>query len=243
MGRIALIAILLGAALRARRSERYEKYWQILFGLFIMALAVSVDYYCARFLLDFMNVDGNTPEGYVILKLNDCVVVAATIVLLTRMSGGTLGSLYIQKGRLWLGLTIGSIALGIAIAGSVPASEFLFGARDLRLERVASLMPMIAVFVLANATGEELLFRGLFLQKLEPFFGKFASNFMVALVFTALHGMVTYASGQFTFLAVTFPLALAWGYVMQKTEGVWGSILFHAGADIPIMLGIFSNLP
>ena len=38
-------------------------------------------------------------------------------------------------------------------------------------------------------------------------------------------------------------LALAWGYVTQKTDSLWGAILFHAGMDIPIMLGIFSNLP
>jgi len=25
-------------------------------------------------------------------------------------------------------------------------------------------------------------------------------------------------------------------------DSVWGSILFHAGMDIPVILGIFSNL-
>jgi membrane protease YdiL (CAAX protease family) len=35
---------------------------------------------------------------------------------------------------------------------------------------------------------------------------------------------------------------LLWGYITQKTDGLWGSILFHAGMDIPIFLGIFSNL-
>jgi hypothetical protein len=29
---------------------------------------------------------------------------------------------------------------------------------------------------------------------------------------------------------------------MQKTDAVWASILFHAGTDIPIFLGIFSAL-
>jgi hypothetical protein len=29
---------------------------------------------------------------------------------------------------------------------------------------------------------------------------------------------------------------------MQKTDSVWGSILLHAGMDIPVMLGIFSTL-
>lgn len=29
---------------------------------------------------------------------------------------------------------------------------------------------------------------------------------------------------------------------MQGTDSIWGSVLFHAGADIPVMIGIFSNL-
>ncbi len=86
------------------------------------------------------------------------------------------------------------------------------------------------------------MFRGLFLRKLQPFFGRFLSNLLIALVFTVLHGTVTYSADNMIFLAVTFPLALAWGYLMQKTDSIWGSILFHAGMDIPIMLGIFSNL-
>lgn len=98
------------------------------------------------------------------------------------------------------------------------------------------------IFVLAVATLEELLFRGLFLRKLEPFYGRFTSNFLIAFVFTLLHGTVSYTTDQYIFLAVVFPLALAWGYVMQRTDGLWGSALFHAGMDIPIMLGIFSNL-
>lgn len=28
---------------------------------------------------------------------------------------------------------------------------------------------------------------------------------------------------------------------MQKTDAAWGSILLHAGMDIPIILGLFST--
>jgi membrane protease YdiL (CAAX protease family) len=57
-----------------------------------------------------------------------------------------------------------------------------------------------------------------------------------------MHGSVTYTASNAIFLAILFPLALVWGYVMQKTDSVWGSILFHAGMDILIFLGIFSGL-
>ncbi len=44
------------------------------------------------------------------------------------------------------------------------------------------------------------------------------------------------------FLGVTFLLALGWGATMQRTDSWWGSVLFHAGTDISIVVGIFSNL-
>ena len=91
-----------------------------------------------------------------------------------------------------------------------------------------------------SATDEEIMFRGLFLRKLEPFVGALLANCLIALVFTGLHAVVTYTSDQIGFLAATLPLAVAWGYIMQKTDALWGSILFHAGMDIPIVLGLFS---
>jgi membrane protease YdiL (CAAX protease family) len=44
------------------------------------------------------------------------------------------------------------------------------------------------------------------------------------------------------FLLVTFGFAIAWGWLMQKTDSLWGSALFHAGADLLIILPIFSSL-
>ena len=168
-------------------------------------------------------------------------MIVCVIILFTKMSRGTLGSLYIQKGNLKVGIIIGLSTFFLAAAGSIPMAS-LFNARDLSLARILPWTPWLLIYVLANATMEELLFRGLFLRKLEPFFGKTLSNLMIALVFTVIHGTVNYSADQYLFLAILFPLALVWGYVMQKTDGVWGSILFHAGMDIPIMLGIFSNL-
>jgi membrane protease YdiL (CAAX protease family) len=43
------------------------------------------------------------------------------------------------------------------------------------------------------------------------------------------------------FLLVVFPLAIIWGYVIQKTEALWGSVLFHAGGDLLIVTGIYAT--
>ena len=241
LGRVGLILVLLILTGVVRKSARYGLYWRVLVGLLIMAIAVSLDWVFARFLIDFLGVTGETPAGIALLKLNECAVIVIVTVLGTRMSGENLGSLYIQRGRLRLGLTIGLIAFAVAAAGAVPMAGLMFYGQDLTVARIAPWIPWVLIFVLANATMEELLFRGLFLHRLERHYGKAIANFLIAFVFTGLHAVVNYTPDRVLFLAVLFPLALAWGYITQKTEGSWGSILFHAGMDIPIVLGLFSN--
>ena len=242
LGRIGLVVLLLLAFFLVRRSSRLNQYSQIVLGLLILLVAVSLDWFWANYLMSSLGVSANSPAGIALLKLNECVVVVGTLVILTRLSGGSLGSIYIQKGRLKLGLAIGLIAFFICAAGAIPMAGLLFGYQDSSLASLVSWIPWVLVTVLANAAQEELLFRGLFLRKLQPFMGKFLSNLLIVVVFTLLHKGVTYTPNEYIFLAVLVPFSLAWGYIMQKTDSAWGSILFHAGTDIPVFLGIFSNL-
>jgi hypothetical protein len=242
LGRVGVSALLLLVAVCLRRSKRLEKYWQIFFALFILLVALTVSLVFGSFLFDSLGAKDSVPVGWALPKLNETILIVLVVILFTRLSGGSLGSIYIQKGNLKLGLIIGIATFVLAAAGSIPMANLLFAGNNLTLARVVPWIPWILITVLSNGTLEEVLFRGLFLRKLEPFVGKFFSNFLIAIVFTVLHQGSSYTSDQYIFLAVTFPLALAWGYLMQKTDSVWASILFHAGMDIPIFLGIFSNL-
>jgi membrane protease YdiL (CAAX protease family) len=241
LGRIGLVAFFLLAVALVNRNPHLEKYRQVLVGLLILSSAVSLDWIFARYLIFDLGVTDTAPSGWTVQKLNEGFIVTATIIFLNKMTGGNLGSIYIQKGNLRLGLIIGSVTFLLAAVGSIPMAT-LFKAQDLNTARIIPWIPWLLIYALVNAALEELMFRGLFLRKLQPFFGKFISNFLVAFVFTGLHGTVTYTADNYIFVAVVFPLALLWGYVMQKTDSIWGSILFHAGMDIPIMLGIFSQL-
>lgn len=240
-GRLILILALGGLVLLLRQNPRTARYAPVFLGLWIMAAAVSVDRWLSVFLIRQVGVSDQTPAGYAALKTSQLIVVPV-ILLLTWATGGSLGSIYVQKGRLKLGLGVGLITFALAAAGAVYMANDLFAGRQLTAARIAGWLPYLLVFVFANATHEELLFRGLHLRKLEPFLGRLLPNILVALVFTVMHQAVDYTTDKTTFLAATFLLALAWGWLMQKSDAVWGSILFHAGMDIPIMLGIFSNL-
>jgi membrane protease YdiL (CAAX protease family) len=240
--RLGLGFFLLIATWLVHRSARLAKYWQIVFAMFILSTALSLDWIFGNNLSDSLHIKDTTPAGFTMYKLDDFLTIISAVIVFTLLSGGSLGSIYIQKGRLKLGLIIGGITFLLAAAGSIPMAALLFNGKGLTLARVLPWTPWVLLAALANGTLEEVLFRGLFLRKLEPFFGKFLANVLIALVFTVLHQGAYYTSDQYIFLAATALVALAWGYVMQKTDSVWGSILFHAGMDIPIFLGIFANL-
>ena len=242
--RMILVVGLLILALLARKSQRFARYWQILFAGCIASLATAIDYYLPSryWLLGALNILIRTPAGLALDKLDSSLVIILTILLLNKVSGNSLADLYLRRGHLKKGLTIGLIAFIISVAGSIPFSQLFFNAHDLTLQKVLPWTPWILIFVIGNAFNEELLFRGLFLGKYEPLLGKFLSNLVIAIPFALHHSGVSYTQDTLMFLALLIPLSLAWGYVTQKTGSLWGSILFHAGTDIPIVLSIFSNL-
>ncbi len=241
LGRLILIAVLFSVSQYTRRKPQPQKYWLVLYGLFILITASSLDYISGSYLIERIGITDATPMGWAIQKVNEFVVIVGTVLILNKLGGLDLKALYIQRGKLKLGLIVGVGTFLLAAVGAIPMAA-LFDAQNLTISQIIPWVPWILIFVLANAAMEEILFRGLFLKKLTPLVGKFIANLLIAIVFTLIHGFTSYSADNMIFLAVLFPLALAWGWIMQKTEGVWASILFHAGMDIPIMLGIFSNI-
>lgn len=175
-------------------------------------------------------------------KLESTLLIVIPIILLTRLSGQNKGSLYLQSGSLRLGLIIGLTVFVAVAALSIPYAQWQYRVGDLSLQRGLPWIPWILVFVLANSISEELLFRGLFLQKLEPLLGAFAANLCVAIPFTMLHIGVDYSQNTLVLVALLLPLALLLGHLMQKTRSILASWLVHAAVDIAIVLSLFSQL-
>ena len=176
--RLGFSVILLVLTLLARRSKRFEKFWQLLFAMFILSTALSLDWVFGKFLYNSLHLSDAEPIGWMYEKLHEVVLIVCVIIVFNKLSGNSLGSIYIQKGNLKLGLLIGGIAFLVSVAGSIPMAELLFKGNGLTVARVLPWAPWVLIIVLANGTLEELLFRGLFLRKLEPFFGK---NFIAQL--------------------------------------------------------------
>lgn len=209
VGRFLLLVLLLVSALLARRGNNLKKYWEILFAFFIAILTISIDYFIplSRWLIPFSPDHLQTPAGIALDKLGSSIIIIGGIVVLTIISGEKLSSLFLYDGNVRESLKIGTVAFSIVAFGSVLIAK-LFGAQDLRMERIIPWLPWILIFIAGNALNEELLFRGLFFKKLEPVLGGFLSNLVVAIPFVLHHTGVTYTNDVLMFLSYLLPLSL-----------------------------------
>ncbi len=234
---LAVVFLLVSIFLYYRRSLR--RYWQILFAFFIAALALFLDF--------LVNISSDTMSGLLLDMLVSASIIVSVIVLVTKVSGNSFSSIFLTKGNIKLGLTVGLVGFLVFAIISIPAAEFMFGGQNLSLGRVISWLPWIIPVVFLNGVREELLYRGLFLRKFVIALGAGTSNVLQAIIFSLSHsvagiGANTYTPFIWALVVFTLSLGLAWGYLMQRTNSVIGSVLFHAGTDIPVFLGIFSNL-
>ena len=236
--RIGLLVVTGVLWLIARDGNKLNRFRPIFFAYFAAVFGLSLGFFLADRGLELLGLTTRTPIGIAMAKFLQASLIVIGILAVTKLSGQNLASLYIRKGRLMLGLGLGLVAAAALTFLSLhqPAVTLLGAAK------LISLAPWIALFVISNAFMEELLFRGLFLGRYEPLIGKWLAILSTALAFTLAHMQVTYAPQMAIFLLVTFVFSMAWGWLTQKTDSLWGSVLFHAGADLLIIIPIFSSL-
>jgi membrane protease YdiL (CAAX protease family) len=99
------------------------------------------------------------------------------------------------------------------------------------------------MFCFVNSFMEELWFRGVSLRKLSPILGATASIVVTALVFGSTHAAATYITPiqMLLFSVIVIALGLVNAYMMLKTDSIWGSVFFHAGYDLLVILPILAS--
>jgi membrane protease YdiL (CAAX protease family) len=236
---LALLLIFLTASIILRYSTSLKQFWQILFAFFIASFAIFLDL--------VVNIPADNMTGLLLDMLVSTSIIVAVIISFTRLSGNSFGNIFLKKGNLKLGLIVGFIGFFIFAITAIPLAESLFQGQNLTIDKAIAWLPWILPIVLLNGVREELLYRGLFLKEYVAKLGPKASNLLQAIIFSLSHsvaglGLTAYTPYILALVAFTFVLGLAWGYIMQRTDSLLGSLLFHAGTDIPVFLGIFSNL-
>ncbi len=239
-GGIALA--LLALALAARRGGRWRAYWVVLYALFVAAASILADWFLSDWLTALLGIPADTPAAYAVATFESMLVAAVAVIGLIRLAGGDLGSLYLRRGRLRWWLPIGLAAVAFFVITLVPAATGLFKGEALSAARIAAWAPWIALFVLSNGVREELWFRGLLLPRYAPHLGAATAIVVTSLIFALAHLQVTYTPDVLFFMGITFALGLMFATLTYKTDSLWGAVLFHAGADIPVIVGILSAL-
>lgn len=240
---IATTAFFLAVALGLRRVPRLKAYWPIAYAFFCAAAVLVVTTLTVdlrEVLFQVMNVRPNTNQVAGAGKVFEAFMTIGTILLLTRLAGMKLETVYVKQGNLRLGLLIG---LGTLL--NFMTSSLMFNASAYpSLEKLGSAILWGSVFALCNGFLEELWLRGLFLRKLAPVLGVGTSIVLTSLWFGLFHvsGLMYMQPEAIPFYMInTFTFAAAWGYLMHKTDSWIGPGLMHAASDFFLFIALLSK--
>jgi len=246
-----LTLILLLLAVVMQRVPRLRIYWKIASALFLASAANAVNLSLGNFLGPIFHLSGEDMRFLAFDKLSQAIPIVLTIILLTLWSGDDLGSLFLKKGNLRQGLKFGLISFAIfavifivivVVQANGPKTQGLF-ASGISVNTVVSAIPWILMFCFVNSFMEELWFRGVSLGKLTPVLGRSASIIVTALVFGSTHAAATYITPiqMLLFAVIVIGLGLVNAYMMLKTDSIWGSVFFHAGYDLLVILPLLAE--
>lgn len=237
-----LSAALLIAALLMRRQPNLRAYADLAYLFFVASFVFFITTITAAprdALFNALHVEASTASGMAFNKLFEVLLTVVTILVLVRAYGISLGSIYLQRGNLRWGLI-----LGIGFLVNFAASSLMFFAtRYSRLDLLGDALLWGLIFSLANGFMEELWLRALFLRRLTPLIGGGGAILLTALWFSLMHAAAFYFQPVAIpfFLANLITFALAWGYVMKKTDSLIGPSLMHAASDLFLFIATLAS--
>lgn len=239
---VFLSAAFLIAAVWFKRDERLNQYWQIAFAFFTAIFAVTITSLIGNWNLTFLgwfDVKTGSSQFQAINKVYEMLMVVVPIIVLTKLSGADLGSIYLKRGNLKWGLSIGAL-----VWFNFAASVFLFFAtRYTSGDKLVAAVVWGIVFSCTNGLMEELWLRGIFLKRFAPVLGMGGSILLTSIVFALMHGGTSYLVPIAIpfYVANTLTLGLACGYLIMKTDSIWGATLIHAAADLFLFIAMLAN--
>ena len=239
---LSLSALFLVVALWFRYDKHRNKYWQIAFAFFIASLATPISALTGswvRTIFGWLAVTIDTSKGLAIEKICEMLLKTAPIIALVKLSGADMGSIFIQRGNMKLSLGVGALLFFF-----LAPSSFMFAA-----QRFTSMDTLIAavvwglVFSIANGFMEELWLRGIFLKRFEPMLGMHGSVWVTSIIFALMHGMAFYFMPAVLpfFVVNTLALGLGCGYLMMKSDNIWGATLIHTASDFFLFVAVLAN--
>lgn len=240
---LGISALFLALSLWFKLDKRLNRYWPITFALFMASTVYPITSLTVNWksgLLSRLGVVAvATSQGTALDKVFQMLLTVIPLIILAKVAGANLGDIYLKRGNLKMGLGFGAL-----VWFNFATSAFLFFAmRFTSPEKLLAAAGWGLVFAFANGFLEELWLRAIFLRRLEPLLGMGGSVLATSLVFAIIHAGATYLTPIALpfMLANTFTLGLACGYLMMKSDSIWGPTLIHAAADFFLFVAMLAN--
>jgi membrane protease YdiL (CAAX protease family) len=239
---LSISALFLAVSLWFKSDKRLNSHWQVAFAFFIASVAYpfsAIFDSWIRAVLHWFAATTDTSRGVTIEKVCEMILKVIPILALVKLSGTDLASVYVKRGNLTLGLGI-----GLLVFFFLATASFMFAAQ--RFTSADTLVAAVVwglVFSTANAFMEELWLRGIFLKRFEPVLGFNASVWLTSIIFAAMHSFAFYFMPEaIPFFALnTLALGLACGYLMVKSDSIWGAVIIHAASDFFLFIAVLAN--
>lgn len=235
-------AIFLTVTVWFKYDQRWNKHWQIALAFFIASVAYPFTALFAGWIqavLSWFSVTTDTSQGLAVEKICEMLLKTAPILVLVKLSGADMGSIFLKRGNLKLGLGVGALVFFFL----APASFMFAAQRFTSVDLLVAAVIWGLVFSFANSFMEELWLRGIFLNRFAPMIGINGALWVTSLIFASMHGFAFYFDPfALTFFFVnTLALGLGCGYLMVKSDSIWGAVIIHAASDFFLFIAVLAN--
>lgn len=236
--KVVVPTILILVTLGVKRKYK-DEYTKIFFGFFSVGLGFLSAWFLGRWANYLPGYVADSVPGWAVSKFAEVLPIVVTVLILSRINGDSLSDLCITGGNIRKGLLLGVLIVPLSFV-----QYFAMGglAVNVAADIIIGWLPWLLVFSFSNAFMEELIFRGLFLNKYGSVMGEKLGLIQISVIFALFHAALLPFLGLelvIAFVAFLFITGLAWGYTIQKTGSIWGAVLAHAIADILFVIVAF----
>jgi membrane protease YdiL (CAAX protease family) len=177
-------------------------------------------------------------------RVAELAVVLVTVTLLSRTVGAGRDHLPLGRGDGWFVALAASAGFAIAPAALLlgeQAARPFFGTVHLQIAVVGAVAPAV-LFGVANASLEEVVYRGVLLRWTERSLGTLGAILIQAAAFGLAHTGSDFISSPVPVLTTMFVAGILAGLIVKRTGSLLVPIIVHAAFDIPLYYSLACRL-
>ena len=200
-------------------SQRYlPNQKNVFWAFFLVSMGWMLDFYLTGRFKDLFSLNAKELSGFAYTMVISTLLVSLPVISGWLISNQELSTIYLQWSEGNWGIIVGLI--GFLLLGGFGVLQAL--GQGLETKVIGAAIPMMLVFSLAN--------------------GFSAAVFVTTLVFTLAHIDVSYTPANLIIFTIALVMIGVIGsLIMIKTGSLIGAVLFHAGADVALIIDLLSS--